>query len=332
MPYLADYSYVSYAALAADPETKSYKQQIKEYWELRIDTLYPAYSASMKNQLWTYLNSITTAEDNYKAAMNSLDSVDTLRYRWQTRFGYLVLYVFYAQCIEFPTDANLPAVPGMMIPLNTGEPLKKDDLRCFATPWRYTWPGDGMTDQPWFNLSAGTVSLRATTLPGSIPEVTAIINALNSRYPIYTARYSNADSYNIGAETGSGLTSISDLTGPRLDYHKFWYNDSTASVGFVDRMAYEFLNGAGWTTQNYERYRTGKAIMAYLAGGGAIAVKQSPKEWMIENGGRDLMDYFGWQDLSASVLFELPEEPDDITPPDPGLGAGFGVRFGEEFA
>lgn len=332
MPYLADYSYVPYEALAADPNTLSYKAQIKAYWEGQIASLYPAYTTTMNNQLWTYLNSVTAAEDSYKAAMNSLDAVTTLRYLWQKYFGYLVLYVLYAQCMEFPSDANLPAVPGMMIPLNTGEALKAgDDLRSFATPWRYTWPGDGMTNQPWFTLSAGTVSLRNSSL--GIPEITAMINALNARYPFYSTRYSNTDSYKIGADGPSGLTSITDATWypPPVDYLKF-YGNGNATIGFVDRMKLEFMNGNNWTIENYERYRAGTAIMTYLAAGGNITMLQSPKEWMLANGGRDLMDYFGWQDLAAAVLFELPEDPDDITPPDPGLGAGFGVRFGEEFA
>jgi hypothetical protein len=275
MPYLAEFS--------------TYKPTVKTYWEAQIDASYGG-DAGMKTQLNNFLDSVSTAETTYKTNNNNLSS-DYLRYRWQQYFGFFNLYVLYAHCMTFP--AEVPAVQGMMIPIVSGGTLiVDDDLRGFSVGWRYTWPGNGTTTDPWFSLSPGTVT--------SSGEVENMVTAFNSHYPFTLSRYSNTSVYAIGNDNGAGVFSnVSDNSPACMDRDRF-YNDDQR-YGTVGRLR-EFINYYGWTTQNYTRFRTGRTILNHLAAGGAVTVTDKPKDWMLAHGGTELMAYFGWTDIAGNIL------------------------------
>lgn len=283
MPYLAEYA--------------TYKSAIKAYWETQINTSY-AGDVGMKAQLNAFLDNVTAAETTYKTNNNNLSS-DYLRYRWQQYFGFFNLYVLYAHCMSFPVVENVPVVRGMMIPIVSGGALlTDDDLRGFCVAWRYTWPGNGTTSSPWFALSSGTVT--EIDNGAGAGETVAMVNAFNSHYPLYTARYSNMTGYAIGNDNGAGVFStIYDNSPGCMDRDRF-YNDNTA-YGTVGRLK-EFINFHGWTTHNYTRFREGRTVLNYLAAGGDVTVTDKPKTWMLAHGGQALMDYFGWTDISGNIL------------------------------
>jgi hypothetical protein len=308
--------------------TSTYKVLIRDYWEAQIDTLYPAQASAMKAQLYASLNAIITSESAYKTKHNN-ENQDYLLTRWRTHFGTLVLYVVYAHCMRFPESSGITSMMPGMIPLNTDESLLVDDLRGFSVAWRHSWLGNGTTDHPWFTLSAGTVS---EVIAGDIgiSEQAAMIWAYGNDIP-YPNRFSNTTSYAIGGENGDGsLTSLTDYTYATPDYNKFYFNGGSAHIAFIDRMK-DFMNVTGYTTQTRYRYKIGRQIMNYLAGGNDVTMVNNPKAWMLSHGGQQLMDFFGWKDISASIVVQpQDEELVDFTPV--GAMAGFGNTFGEGFA
>lgn len=286
MPYAYDYSV-------------TYKSLIKAYWEAQIDSGY-AGDAGMKVQLNVFLDNISTAETNYKTAENLFQN-NYLRYRWMKQFGFLNLAVLYRYCMTFPPSANLPVVPDFFMPWLSDGTV---DLRSFSTAWRYTWPGNGTTSSPWFTLSPGAVAEIDYGIGAG--EATAMANAFNNHYPIYTARYTNTTTFALGPDNGSGVyASYSDAVPALTDYNKFWLaggiNDDR---GIIERVQ-DFLNSTGgwnYTHPNYKRWTSGLKILNYLASAGTVTMTGKPEEWLLAHGGTELMNYFGWSSVNGSIL------------------------------
>jgi len=291
MPYAIEY-------------TSTYKSLIKSYWESQIDLTSFVNKVDMKVELNVFLDDITTAETNYKTRHNDL-SQGYLRLRWQQQFGFFSLYVLYQHCMQFPVSANLPAIQGMIIPIISGGSLiTDDDLRGFSTGWRYTFPGNGTTSTPWFTLTdigAGSGQVDEIDNGLGLGEATALKNAFNGNYPLYSSRFSNSTSYAIGGDVGGGAyVSITDFSPACSDQDRFW-NNTNPTYGTIDRMR-EFLNYYGYSTHNLKRFRDGRTIMNYLTAGGAITIINKPKEWMLAHGGTELMAYMGWTDIAGNIL------------------------------
>jgi len=294
MPYAYDY-------------IATYKAQIKAYWEGRIVDEYGS-SVSMKNAMNAFLDGASTAATNYINRQNLWTNAQ-LRYRFSRYFGFLTLAVLYRHCMEFPVAAGLPEVPWFIMPLNTGDDISLGDLRSLSVAWRYSWPGDGMTSYPWFLLAPGTVS--EIVYAHGLGEATMMKNVFNNNYPLnYTARYSNTTTYNMGNEINpTGLANIVDTT-ILADYDKFSirYDGIPASAwegrSIIDRVG-NFLNTHGGYNYNYPdvtRYQAGVKILNYIAAGNPVTMIDKPRDWMLANGGQELMDFFGWDDINGNIL------------------------------
>lgn len=286
MPYAYDYSV-------------TYKPLIKAYWEAQIDSNFSG-DVDMKSQLNAKLDMISTQENTYKTAMNNFSS-NYLRYRWMKQFGFLNLAILYRYCMSFPESAALPAVPDFFMPWLPDGTI---DLRSFSTAWRYTWPGNGTTDYPWFTLSAGTVS--EVNYGIGVGEATAMKNAFANHYPTYTARYTNTTTFPLGPDNGSGTYSqYSDAVPALNDYNKFYIGGGiNDDRGIIERVQ-DFLNSTGgwyYSHPNYKRWTSGLKILNYLAAGGAVTMTGKPKDWILSHGGTELMTYFGWSDINGSIL------------------------------
>lgn len=284
--------------------TPIYKSAIKNYWESQIDLTVFSNKVAMKSDLNVFLDGISTAEITYKTNSNNL-SLNLLRYRWQQQFGFFSLYALYQHCMQFPVSANLPAIQGMIIPIVSGGSLiTEDDLRGFSIGWRYVWPGNGTTSIPWFNLAdigGGLGAVQEIDNGIGLGEASAMQNAFNNHYPLYTARYSNTSAYSIGNDSGGGAySSVSDYLPACTDENRFWQG-ADERYGTLDRMR-EFMNVPGYTTQNYKRFRDGRTILNYLTAGGSVTVINKPKDWMLAHGGQEIMDYMGWTDIAGNIL------------------------------
>lgn len=295
MPYLIDFS--------------TMKSTIQAYWDVQIEA--QSWTSGQKTTAHTLvsteLDQVTTAETTYKDWNNSWANAG-IRYRWARNFGFLTLAVLYRHCMTFPVSAGLPDVPWFIMPLNTGDDISLGDLRSICVAWRYSWPGDGMTVNPFFQFS-GTTIIKKNAPDVATPEIDMMVAAFTQHYPYYSQRYSNTSTYQMGTENSTEILDIIDTTALH-DRDKFgihYHQGSNAhweGRGILDRL-HDFINAGGGFDNDHPtvpRYQAGIKIMNYITVGNEVTVTNKPKDWMLANGGQEVMDYFGWDDINGSIL------------------------------